>query len=76
MAKESVRIELDEKDIKELVAEKWGLDPRTCTINISHYNGDQREPAYTNITVSGEKSVKNTPTPYEDTADWYGEHTF
>lgn len=56
MAKESIVIEMDEKDVKELVAEKWGLDPKTCTISISHYKGDNREPQYTSITVKGQKS--------------------
>lgn len=36
MVKESIVVEMDEKDVKELVAEKWGLDPKTCTISISH----------------------------------------
>jgi hypothetical protein len=56
MAKESIIIELDEKDIKDIVAEKWGLDPKTCTINISHWKGDNREPQYTSITVKGQKN--------------------
>ena len=55
MAKESIVIEMNENDVKELVAEKWGLDPKTCTISISHYKGDNREPQYTSITVKGEK---------------------
>ena len=42
-------------DVKELVAEKWGLDAKTCTISISHYKGDNREPQYTSITVKGQK---------------------
>jgi len=56
MAKESIVIELDEKDIKDIVAQKWGLDPKTCTINISHWKGDGREPQYTSITVKGQKN--------------------
>jgi hypothetical protein len=56
MAKESVRIELNEKDIKELVAQKWGLDLSSCTISVSHWKGDAREPEYTNIVVTGQKS--------------------
>ena len=56
MAKETTRIELNEKDIKELVAEKYNLDLERTTVSISHYKGDAREPTYTSIIVSGIKN--------------------
>jgi hypothetical protein len=53
MAKIVKKIVLNEKDIKELVAEKYGLDVDTATIYIDHYKGDFRESGYTNITIEG-----------------------
>ncbi len=56
MAKESVKIELDQKDIKQLVAEKYNLDVNTSSISISHWKGDAREPEHTSIVVTGKKN--------------------
>jgi hypothetical protein len=55
MPKEYIKIELTENDIKQLVAEKYNLDINRTTINVSHYGGDAREPAYTCITVTGQR---------------------
>lgn len=55
--KESVVIELSEKDIKQLVAERFNLDVNSATVTVSHYRGDIREPAYTTITVKGQKAI-------------------
>ncbi len=56
MAKELTKIELDKQDIAMLVAEKYNLDKNSLIITVSHYNGDQREPEYTNIIVTGKKN--------------------
>lgn len=55
MAKEYIKIELTESDIKQLVAEKYKLDINRTTINVSHCAGDAREPAYTSIVVTGQR---------------------
>ena len=55
MAKEYIKIELTESDIKQMVAEKYKLDINRTTINVSHYAGDAREPAYTSIVVTGQR---------------------
>lgn len=55
--KEIIKIEINEKDIKMLVAEKYGLDVTKAIVRVNHYAGDQREPAYTKIIVEGERSV-------------------
>lgn len=55
MTKILTQIILTERDVKELVAEKYGLDGATTTISISHSKGDAREPSYTSITVTGKK---------------------
>jgi hypothetical protein len=57
MAKESIKIELNEEDIKKMVAEKYNLDIEKTTIRISHYAGDRREPKSTSITVTGQKII-------------------
>ena len=56
MAKESVKIELNQKDIKQLVAEKYNLDINSASISVSHWKGDAREPEYTSIVVTGQKN--------------------
>jgi len=56
MIKETTKITLTEKDIKILVAEKFNLDIDNTTVSVSHYQGDQREPSYTNIIVEGVKN--------------------
>ena len=38
-----------------MVAEKYKLDINRTTINVSHYAGDAREPAYTSIVVTGQR---------------------
>ena len=53
--KESVKIELNQNDIKKMVAEKYNLDINITTISVSHYSGDSREPEYTSIIVTGQK---------------------
>jgi hypothetical protein len=55
MAKEYIKIELTEDDIKILVAEKYNLDINRITIYVSHYAGDARDPAYTTIVVTGQR---------------------
>ena len=55
MPKEYIKIELTENDIKQLVAEKYNLDINRTTINVTHYDGDAREPAYTSIVVTGQR---------------------
>lgn len=56
MIKETTKIELTEKDIKILIAEKFNLDINNTSVRVSHYKGDQREPSYTNIIVEGVKN--------------------
>lgn len=52
---EITKIEMSEKDIKNLVAEKFNLDPDRCKITFSHYPGDARDSGYTNAVVEGPK---------------------
>ena len=58
MPKEKLKIVFSETDIKELVAEKYNLNPDTTTIHIYHYDGDYRDGPYTTITVEGERITK------------------
>lgn len=59
MAREFVKIELNQKDIGDMVAQKWGLDSKSLTISITHYDGDMREPSYTSVVVVGKKVLTN-----------------
>lgn len=57
MAKIITKIELSEKDLLALIAEKYNLKLQGARISVYKYDGDQREPSYTTITVEGEKNV-------------------
>lgn len=57
--KEKVLIELNEKDLLDLIIEAYGLDHTTSSISVSHYAGDQREREYTKVTVTGVKNDLN-----------------
>jgi hypothetical protein len=52
--KVKTRIELTEKDLAEIIAEKFKL--RNVTVRVEQYNGDAREPSYTSITVEGDQN--------------------
>lgn len=47
------KLEFTKEDIKELIAEKYGLDKESATIRVSHYEGDMREASSTTIIVEG-----------------------
>lgn len=53
MAKITTKIVLNEKDLKEIVAREYNLELSQTTIRIDKFNGDQREPSYTNIIIEG-----------------------
>lgn len=62
--KEITRIELSEKDIKDLVAEKFNLDPSTTICRVSVYDGDRPGMgSSTSIVVEGQKLPS---VPYSD----------
>ena len=58
MPKVKTKIELIEKEVLEIIAEKYNLNPETSTINVYKYDGgnDPREHSYTIITVEGEQA--------------------
>jgi len=47
------KITITEKDLKQILVKQFGLDENTTTVVIHKYDGDQREPSYTNIVVEG-----------------------
>lgn len=57
MPKVKVKIEFNERDLKELIADKYELDLSTTTISIYKYEAgsDPRETSYTTVIVEGEK---------------------
>jgi hypothetical protein len=59
MAKLLTKIVLNESDIKQLVSERYGLDKEKCTMYISYYKGDGREPETLIVTVEGSKAHQN-----------------
>lgn len=55
--KEKIKIEFNEKDLKELIVEKYNLKIETSTIYVSHHKGDQRESSYTSVVIEGERNT-------------------
>lgn len=55
MPTEKIRIEFNQTDIKELIAERYGLQLETVKIYINHYKGEAWEPEYTSIIVEGQR---------------------
>lgn len=51
MAKIYKKIDLNEKDLLEVICSHFKLNKTGATININKYDGDQREPGYVKITV-------------------------
>lgn len=57
MAKIITKIEINEKDLLALIAEKFNLKLQGAKISVQKYDGDPREPSYTTITVEAEKYI-------------------
>ena len=55
MPKEKVKLEFSEKDLKELIAEKYNLKLDGMYLSVSHYAGDARESSTTTVYVESEK---------------------
>jgi len=51
------KIVLNEKDVKEMLCDAHNLDMDSATMRVSHFEGDQREPSYTEITIEGKENV-------------------
>lgn len=47
------KIELNEKDLIELIAEKYNLDIAKTSINVYKYEGKGREPGCTTVIAEG-----------------------
>lgn len=54
MAEVKVKITLYEKDILEIIAEKYGLDLSKSYMDIYKYDGNERESSYAYISIEGE----------------------
>lgn len=50
------RIELTEKELLEIISERFNL--KDSTINVYKYDGDNREPSYVNVIVEGVNKQK------------------
>ncbi len=56
--KQEIRIELNEKDLKEVLSEHFKLDSSKATISISKFEGNQREPSYSKVTITAPRNNK------------------
>jgi hypothetical protein len=58
MAKIKTKIELSEKDLLDLITEKYNIKRENAQINVSEYDGDLREPSWVAIIVEGESAIE------------------
>jgi hypothetical protein len=57
MAKQYIKIELDENDIKEMISEKYGLEHLEVDINIEHYFDSKEQSPAVRIIVTSDLAV-------------------
>jgi len=50
--KKEIKIELSEKELGEVLAEHFGLVKESVTIDIYKWEGNQREPSYSKVTIT------------------------
>jgi hypothetical protein len=58
MAKIKTKIELSEKDLLDLITEKYNIKRENAQINVSEYDGSAREPSWVAIIVEGESAIE------------------
>jgi hypothetical protein len=58
MAKIKTKIELSEKDLLDLITEKYNIKRENAQINVSEYDGSAREPSYVIVIVEGESAIE------------------
>jgi hypothetical protein len=58
MAKIKTKIELSEKDLLDLITEKYNIKRENAQINVSEYDSDLREPSWVAIIVEGESAIE------------------
>jgi hypothetical protein len=57
MAKIFTKIELDEKDLVEILSEKYNIKIQGAKVSVYKFEGNQREASYTRVTIEGEKTI-------------------
>lgn len=55
MAKQTIKIELNNNDLKEIIAKEFNLKLDKMVLRVHHYPANQREPEFTNIVVESER---------------------
>ena len=55
MSKQTIKIELSDKELKEIIAKEFNLKLDKMILRVTHYEGNQREPEYTSIVVESER---------------------
>ncbi len=59
MAKEIIKIEISENELKEILAKEFNLKLNNLKLKVHHYEGNQREPEYTKIIIESERKTNN-----------------
>lgn len=51
MAKKTLKIELSDQELKEILAKEFQFDPKNATIRVNRLEGNHCEPGYANIII-------------------------
>ncbi len=56
MAKETIKIEISQNELKEILANVFNLKLNNLKLKVHHYEANQREPEYTKIVIESDRN--------------------
>lgn len=59
MPKEKIVIEFTEKELKQVLCQRFDLQESTATLNVTKYEGNQREPAYVSFKITADRTKQS-----------------
>lgn len=57
--KEQIQIKLSEKDLKDILCQRFDLQSNTAKLNVYKSEGNQRESEYVEITITADRSKQS-----------------
>lgn len=59
MPKEKIVIELTEKELKQVLCQRFDLQESTATLSVTKYEGNQREPSFVSVTIIADRTKQS-----------------
>jgi hypothetical protein len=56
---EQIQIKLSEKDLKEILCQRFDLQSSTAKLNVHKLEGNQREPEFVEITITADRTKQS-----------------